>query len=256
MKVSDIYSYIDSFAPFASQAAWDNSGILLGSGDAEVQKVLVCLDVTKAAAAFAAANGCGLIVSHHPVIFHAVKRISPVSAVWDLIRNDVCVLSAHTNLDKAPGGVNDTLCEALGLEYTKCPPEVADGFLNVGTLSENNIKAGRLAQYIAACLHTEVRFADAGMPISRIAVCAGAGGDLASDALRLGCGALITGEASHHDFLDAAAMGISLFAAGHFETEVPVVERLQKKLSGGFPDGTFFAFSQEAPIKILRAGDL
>ena len=136
MKAVDVLSFIDTFAPFSTQAAWDNSGLLLGAADREVTKALVCLDLTKGAAEYAVSHGCDLIVSHHPVIFRAIKSVGADSILWPLIKNDICVISAHTNLDKAPGGVNDTLCELLSLDFTKCGDGIGEGFLNVGDFSQ------------------------------------------------------------------------------------------------------------------------
>lgn len=250
MKVKDIYNWIDAFAPFSSQAAWDNSGLLFGSLEREVSKVLLCLDVTMEAARFAAENGCELMISHHPVLFHPVKQISSDSVYWTLIKNDISVLCAHTNLDKAPGGVNDTLCDALGLEYVKFGEEIAEGFLNTGTIVQA-LSVPALAKYIAERLGGAVRYIDGGEPISRIAVCSGAGGDLATAAKASGCNTLITGDADHHDFLDAAAIGVSLFAAGHHETEVLITKKLYAQLSEAFPSVAFLEFTNRNPIKTV-----
>ena len=250
MKIREIYDYINTFAPFETQAAWDNSGLLIGSADAEARKVLIALDVTSQTAEYAVKNGCGLIVSHHPVIFRALKAIPEQSVVYTLIRNGVGVVSAHTNLDKAQGGVNDTLCKVLGLSFEKAGESVADGFLNVGVLPHAFDALG-LAKYLSERLGAPVRYIDGGRPLERAAVCAGAGGEFASEAASLGCGALVTGDADHHDFLDAAAIGVSLFAAGHYATEVPVTDVLCKKLSAAFPDAEFLVYPKNDPIRTV-----
>ena len=250
MKLIDIYQFIDSFAPFGTQSPWDNSGILLGAPGREVHKALVCLDLTKEVAAYAAAQGCDLIVSHHPVIFRSLKTISSDSVFWQLIRNEVCVISAHTNLDKAPGGVNDTLCGLLKLDYQKCPEDIADGFLNVGTF-EKAMTASETALYLQSLLDGAVRYIDAGRPIKKAAVCCGSGGEFYKEAAALDCDALITGDADHHDFLDAAAIGVSLFAAGHFETETPVTGVIAEKLSTRFPELPVLQYPRRNAITTL-----
>ena len=241
MTVGDVFGFIDSFAPFASQSAWDNSGLLLGEAEREAHKTLVCLDLTKETVQYAVENGCDLIVSHHPVIFRAVKSISSASVFWPLIKNDICVISAHTNLDKAVGGVNDTLCEALFGSFKKCGDEAGDGFLNIGIFNRS-MPAEQTAAFLKMRLGGTVRYTDGGKPIKNAAVCAGAGGEFYKEAALLGCDALITGDADHHDFLDAAALHISLFAAGHYETEIPMIGVLTKKLSERFTDASFLQY--------------
>ncbi len=232
MKVSEIYGFIDSFAPFCTQEPWENSGVLFGCPDNEADRILVCLDITQNAVKYAAEMRCGLIVSHHPLIFHPLKQIPYNSAITALIKNDICVISAHTNLDKAPGGVNDTLCELLGMDYEKADASFGGGFLNVGTLK--NCKTGTdLANHLHQKLHGAVRF-NSNNSIGKIAVCAGAGGEFYADAKAAGCNTLITGDADHHDFLDAAEAGVALFAAGHYETEIPIVYKLAASLERQF----------------------
>ena len=250
MKVSEVYEYIDSFAPFSEQADWDNSGVLMGTPEKETAKALVCLDLTEAAAAYAVSQGCGLIVSHHPVIFRGVKQIAYPSVFTELIRGDVSVISAHTNLDIAPGGVNDTLCETLGMDYEKAGPSIGDGFLNFGFLPQCR-NAGDLARYLHDTLHAPVRYMDALNEIGKIAVCAGSGGEFYREARSAGCTALITGDADHHDFLEAAAIGVSLFAAGHYETEAPIVPKLAEMLSARFPQTEFIVFPGKNPLLTL-----
>ena len=250
MKIKDIYAWIDAYAPFSTQAAWDNSGLLLGSAERDVTKVLVCLDVTEDAARFAVQTHCDLILSHHPVIFRPVKQIGADSVYWTLIRNDISVLCAHTNLDKAPGGVNDTFCELIGMEYEKCPDTLAEGFLNIGNFSETYSAAG-LAAFLSEKLGGAVRYINVGEEIRTVAVCTGAGGEFAAQAREAGYSALITGDADHHDFLDAAAIGVSLFAAGHHETEVPIVHKLCTMLTAAFEQVEFIEYTNVCPIKTV-----
>ena len=134
--------------------------------------------------------------------------------------------------------MNDTLCELLGMDYEKADASFGGGFLNVGTLK--NCKNGNeLANLLHQKLHGAVRFNCNNEIIGKIAVCAGAGGEFVADAKAAGCNALITGDADHHDFLDAAEAGVALFAAGHYETEIPMVFKLAGMLEREFiiPDG-------------------
>ena len=243
----DIYNYIDSFAPFSSQAQWDNSGLLVGSFNSEVTKVLIALDVTAYEIEKAKEINAQLIVSHHPVIFSAQKTFLDKSVAFEAARSGISLLCAHTNLDKATGGVNDTLCEKIGLKYEKMPPEVADGFLNVGT-TDNEYTAQEYAKLLVEKLGAAVRYSSCVNKIGKVAVCSGSGADFFACAKELGCDALVTGDASYHDFLDATHSGIAIFAAGHFETEVIIAEKLQKMLSEKFNDTEFVVSDRFNPI--------
>lgn len=250
-SVKDIYGYIDSFAPFDTKAEWDNPGILIGNSGAKVTKAVVALDITAEEVKQAAENGAQLIISHHPVIFRAVKSMTEKDIGYMLISNGISAVCAHTNLDKAPGGVNDALCEALGMEYVKIPEPAGEGFLNAGTVA-GIASPGELALHISRRLGSAVRYCPASETVDRIAVCSGAGADLFGDAAALGCDALITGDASYHDMLDAAAAGVSIFAAGHYETEIIIVKRVIEKLSAEFPDVEFIASRRAAPVITIK----
>ncbi|WP_052446679.1 Nif3-like dinuclear metal center hexameric protein [Candidatus Soleaferrea massiliensis] len=115
--VGDIYRTIDTkIAPFSLAESWDNPGLLIGGEELPVKKVLLAMDATDAVAEEAVSKRAELIVTHHPVIFSPIKRVEADSVVYKLIRNGISVISAHTNLDIAAGGVNDALAETLGLE--------------------------------------------------------------------------------------------------------------------------------------------
>ncbi|MBR3975379.1 MAG: Nif3-like dinuclear metal center hexameric protein [Clostridia bacterium] len=243
----DIYNYIDSFAPFSSQAQWDNSGLLVGSFNNEVKRVLIALDITAFEIEKAKEIDAQLIVSHHPVIFSAQKSFLDTSVAFEAARAGISLLCAHTNLDKAVGGVNDTLCEKIGLNYEKMPPDIADGFLNVGT-TDIEYTPKEYAKLLSEKLGAAVRFSACADKIKKVAVCSGAGADFFESAKELGCDALVTGDASYHDFLDAEQSGISVFAAGHFETEVIIVEKLQKILAEKFKETEFVVSDRPNPI--------
>ena len=235
MKVLDVYNALDRFAPFCSAAGWDNSGLLIGDPDAAVSRVFLCLDVTEEALAEAQRCGAELIVSHHLVIFRPLKSISYASIQAKLLRAGLHVICAHTNLDKAAGGVNDSLCAALGVPYEKMPPEVAEGFLNVCTLPEA-VSEEAFAALLQTKLGARVSFLPRARAVSKIGVCSGAGADFVKEAAQSGCDAYLTGEASHHEYLDAAAEGITLFTAGHYETEIMATKALEACLREALPE--------------------
>lgn len=242
-KVKDFYGYLNSIAPFETQEDWDNSGMLVGDMDAEVKKVAVVLDITHEEIKKAKAIGADLIISHHPVIFNPIKSVTKGSVPYELVASSINALCCHTPLDIADGGTNDSLAELLGIEVTR----TEDPILRLGTVEPTT--AENLAGKIAKTLNTKVRYADAGRKIEKIAICTGAGCSLIEAAGEID--AFITGDASHHNFLDCIQAGITLIAAGHYETEIVVVPVLVKKLQARFPDIEIIDIKQENPIKFI-----
>lgn len=242
-KVKDFYGYLNSIAPFETQEDWDNSGMLVGDMDAEVKKVAVVLDITHEEIKKAKAIGADLIISHHPVIFNPIKSVTRGSVPYELVASSINALCCHTPLDIADGGTNDSLAELLGIEVTRTENPI----LRLGTVEPTT--AENLAGKIAKTLNTKVRYADAGRKIEKIAICTGAGCSLIEAAGEID--AFITGDASHHNFLDCVQAGITLIAAGHYETEIVVVPVLVKKLQAQFPDIEIIDIKQENPIKFI-----
>lgn len=229
--VRDIYNFIDSFAPFSTQAEWDNSGLLVGNENSVVNKIIFALDVTSDVIEQAKNVGADLIVTHHPVIFKPVSNVLNDSLIYKIIENNISIICAHTNYDKAIDGVNDILCYTVNADTIE---KIDDTFLNIATL-DNTYTTEEFAKHLKEKLNGAVRYNNLNKNISKIAVCSGSGSDYLSLAKELSCDALLTGDASHHSFLDANEMGIVLFACGHFETEMiaikPLLERIEKEFN-------------------------
>ncbi len=242
-KVKDFYDYLNSIAPFDTQEDWDNSGMLVGDMNADVKKAAVVLDITPEEIEKAKTIGANLIISHHPVIFSPIKSVTKGSVPYELIASSINALCCHTPLDIAEGGTNDSLAELLGIDVTRAD----DPILRLGTVEPTT--ADELAGKIAEALNTKVRYADAGKKIEKVAICTGAGCSLIEAAGEID--AFITGDASHHNFLDCVQAGITLIAAGHYETEIVVVPVLVKKLQAQFPDIEIIDIKQENPIKFI-----
>lgn len=229
MKIKDIYDFLDFAAPFSSAAEWDNCGLCVGSLDAEVQKAVIALDVTPEVIDFALLQNAELVITHHPLIFHPVKSVESGTLLSKAVKSGITFISSHTCLDKAVGGVNDCLARKVGLKNA----EFTDvEFLKIG--ETETCTAEQFAANLKIALGGAVRYNDSGKPIQKVAFCSGSGGDLVNEAATVGADALLTGDASHHDFLEAAQNGISLFAAGHYETENPVCEHLYNLLTEQF----------------------
>lgn len=228
-SVKELYTMLAELAPVELAESWDNVGLLVDGGR-PVSGVLVTLDITPAVVEEAARLGCELIVSHHPVIFGGLKRISPVDVPFLLAQKGISAICMHTNLDAADGGVNDVLADLFAMQDREI---FAEGCGRVGRVEETT--AAALAAQAGRVLHTSVKFADAGKPIRRLAVISGAGGSMFADAIAQGADCLLTGEANHHQALDAVRLGMSLVAATHQATEWPVVPVLAEKLKAAFP---------------------
>lgn len=227
--VSEMERIVGTIAPYELAEEWDNVGLLFGRSEAEVTRVLVALDLTQAVLDEAKALGAQLIVTHHPILFHARKRVTDRDRegrlMLDMARADVALIAAHTNLDSAPGGVNDVLMEAMG-----CTQVSGEGAVRVGRF-ETEMTLGRLCERARQRLHAQVRaYGAEDTPVHVLGCCSGAGGSELSRAVLMGADCFITGEIHHHEALDALDAGCTVIEAGHFETENPVCEVLRGAL--------------------------
>lgn len=248
--VTHIYDAIDRLAPFWLTMDFDNTGILVGDRNREIACALLALDCTPAVVEQARQLGAQLIVTHHPVIFHPLKRVNEDAVVYLLIRSDIAVISAHTNLDIAQGGVNDALASAIGLRDCRgleLLNEQTGAWLGrIGTLPEP-LSPEAFAAHIKACLNAaSVKFSAAPRVIRTVALCSGSGADCLDAAISAGADALLTSEVKQHEYLAAAAAGISIFDAGHFDTEDIVIEPLRDYLAKEIPDVHFFTTHRSA----------
>lgn len=240
MTVQNIFDFLNKKFPTETACDFDNVGLLVGDPHTEVKKAVVALDCTTSAVNTAVNKGAQLIITHHPIIFNPLKQVLAGSAVYEVIKSGISVISMHTNLDVGIGGVNDCLSSALTLNnVTKVAAE--DGYLlNVGELT-SPLYPDDLAVYIKAKLGGAVKYLGADKEIKRILLCSGSGGSYVGEVLRQDCDALITADIKHNQFLDARRLGVSLFDAGHFDTEDVVTEPLKRLLEHHFPDIAFIA---------------
>lgn len=245
-SVKEIYEFLNKKFPLELACDFDNPGLLIGDSCTEVKKALVVLDCDIYAVKNALSSGCELIITHHPVIFGGLKKILAGSVQYELVKNGISVISMHTNLDVGSGGVNDCLCKALGLSGV-LSVTASDGFLlRTGTVSP--ISADGLADKIKNYLGGCVKYTDSGKRIEKVLVCSGSGGEFFEDAIRLCCDALITADVKHNVFIDSLNAGLSVFDAGHFNTEDTVIEPLKAMLAEHFTD-TEFITSHHSEIR-------
>ncbi len=234
-RIFDFYNFIDTIAPFSTQENWDNSGFLVGDGNKEVKKVLVALDVTEPVLNEAAEKNVQLIVSHHPVIFGALKEIHPKNIAFLAAEKGIAVISAHTCLDIADGGVNDCLAEALNLKNI-VKVDDGEGLIRMGELKEE-FSCEDFIKYVAEKINVcGIKYTPTDKLIKKVAVCGGSGGDLYPAAMAAGADAYVTANIKHNLFIDMRRDEFCVLDAGHFCTENTVIKPLAEKMKKAFPD--------------------
>ncbi len=244
--VSDILTFLETHAPRSMKMDWDNVGLLCGSKSTPVTKVLVALDPFEHVCQEAAQWGAEVIVTHHPIIFRPLPNITDETSIGrgiiTLIQNNISAINAHTNLDQAPGGVNDVLARKLDLEnirvVTPCGTTEDGqpwGLLRMGEITEQTLDA--FLGHVKAKLRCDgLRYVSSGKPVRKVAVGGGACADGIMEAIRAGCDTFITSDIKYNQFWDAHDFGLNLIDAGHFHTENPVVAVLAEKIAASFPE--------------------
>lgn len=236
----EIEKSLFDLAPRSGAMDWDNVGLLVGDPETEVTRVLVALDATETVADEAAAKGCELIVTHHPIMncrwlpVQTLREDTPQGRLLrKLTRQNMSVICMHTNLDVAEGGVNDVLARTLRLEDPG--PFLEDGLGRIGQLPAPMALGDFVARVSEVLGCSGLRYADAGKPVWRVAVGGGACGEYVDAAATAGCDTFVTADLGYHTFLDAAGKGVNLIDAGHFPTENPVCQVLISYLQDKFP---------------------
>lgn len=247
-RVSEVCKYLDATFPFALREDYDNVGLLCGDPDREVTRILVALDATSETIQKACLDGAELIVTHHPLIFTPLRCVtedaSDARRVASLLRAGISCISLHTNLDRAPGGVNNALARAIGAE----PETFLEEIGCICCLPEEETMPAFLERVSAALGTKDVRYLSSGKPVRRIAVCGGAGGNILYNAGKCRCDTVITGEVKHHQWIDAAEGKLNMIEAGHFYTENPIVPVLADLLRKKWPDLDVVSITGSAAI--------
>jgi len=234
MNVQTVYDLINTVAPFDTQMEGDNSGLLVGSPFQEIRNILFALDVTEPVIDEAIALGADLIVTHHPLMFSAIRSLTDGSyegrLIQRLVRENISLIAAHTNLDRASGGINDTLAALCGLVEISGEDYFRAGFL------PREMTVREFADLLSENLETTVRvMAPEDRIIRRVGLCSGSGGDEWIHAAEAGCDAFVSGEIKHHYALAMSDESIAAFECGHFATEEPglaaLAEALQNSLN-------------------------
>ncbi len=221
-------SALERFAPLPLQESWDNAGLQVGLTETEVSGALLCLDVNEKIVDEAIQKGCNLVVSHHPLLFRGLKTISDLTdvqrTVMKAVQKGVCVISMHTNMDNAKGGVNYKMAEKLGLRDVQfLAPKMVDGVESgsgvIGELpeaqaSDDFVLAVKKAFGVECAMCNELLR----RPVRKVALCGGAGDFLLDDALKAGADAFITGEMHYHQYFGYEQQ-IQICVIGHYQSE-------------------------------------
>ncbi|MBR2924901.1 MAG: Nif3-like dinuclear metal center hexameric protein [Clostridia bacterium] len=228
--VGDIHAWLDSIAPFATAEGFDNVGLLIGDASVPVSKVIFTLDLSEKNVDEAIAWGAELMITHHPIIFSPLRRINYAAPFGRMLRKltgaNISVIAAHTNWDKAPQGVGDTLAQRLTL--TNVTP--LDDFTRLGDL-ETPLTPSAFAALMTEKLGFAPRwYGDEDKLLRKVAVAGGSYGEGYELALNAGADAFVSGEVKHHEILDAVAQGLTIYDGGHHATEQPAMPVLQSLL--------------------------
>ena len=243
VDMAEIYDYLNSLYPFSTQEKWDNSGWLVESENTKCRTVLLALDISYPVTSEAACKQADLVISHHPVIFSPLKRITSNDPVHCLVYNNIAAMCLHTNLDIAKTGTNGVILRKLAEKYSFAAEhepfeELGDG-MSLGWIVEltEAVDSRELACELKKMLGCNcVRMtANSSGKVRRIAFCSGSGGSMLSLAAQKGCDALITGDVKHDVWISSQNMGITLIDCGHFHTENPVLWELRRVLEEKFP---------------------
>lgn len=239
MTVKELYSVFSERIPEELREEWDNDGLMCSADtSSEVRRVLCTLDVTEEIVDYAIEQCFDLIISHHPLIFRPLTSVTEdnhvARKVIKLIESGISVFSFHTRADKVSGGVNDRLCDLLGMFDTK---PFGEGLLGrIGELDEELTIEDFACKVKLATGSDTVRYADGYNSVRRVAVVGGDGKDFVSAAITEGADTFLSGRLSYNVMEEASERGINLVEAGHYFTEQPVTELFRNIVNRADPE--------------------
>lgn len=238
--VNDILNAIETIAPAALAEEWDNIGLQVGCRQWPVKHVLTALDPTPEVIREVRKRGADALVTHHPLIFSPLRTLdldTPLGGMLQvLLRHQIAVISAHTNLDIVQGGVNDILASFLALDRLAVLQPTAEdahcGLGRIGNLPDRTTLADLAAEIKRRLTIPHLRFAgDPQLPVHRVALCSGSGSSLLRTFLASGAQVYITGDVRYHEAREVEAHGLGVIDVGHYESEHIILESLSKQLA-------------------------
>ena len=243
--VKDIMAFMENLAPAYMKMGNDRVGLNCGHPDAPVSTVLISLDASTAACREAKEVGAQLLLTHHALLYHPdfiTEYTEAGTNTLFLIENHIAHFNAHTNLDCAPGGVNDCFANRLGLKNIEViSPDGTDSQGRpYGLLRSGTVETQSLTEFMALVKEKlgcdTLKYTDSGKPVHKVAVGGGSCGSELYKAAMAGCDTFVTADCAYHQHFDAQFRGMNLIDAGHWHTENPVCAMLAEKLQAAFPD--------------------
>ncbi len=276
--VAAVAEVLRQIAPLELAESWDNVGLLVGAPSRSVRCLMTCLTITPEVVDEAIARRVDLIVTHHPLPFRPLSRLTNETTVGRmllrLIANHSAVYSAHTAFDSAADGVNQMWAEALDLQTIEplvplataasgpssptremfAGDTIAVGGGRCGTLAAARSLESLATAATQVVSAADCRIVEAGDSVTRVAIACGSGGSFIEAAVAKGCQALITGEATFHACLEARAHGLALILVGHYASERFAICRLARELAVRLGTGTGESevFASTADVDPLR----
>ena len=259
MRCSEVMNILESLSPVMFAEKWDNVGLLVGREDKTVHKVMLALDATEDVIEQAVLQGVDLLLTHHPLLFSSIKRITEADftgrRLLKLIRNDICYYAMHTNFDVM--GMADAAADALGLERCEAleityEDEISkEGIGRIGTLPQKmTLKQTAELCKDAFSIDTVRVYGDAKSEVELVAIVPGSGKDYIDAALEKGADVLITGDIGHHNGLDAMEQGLAIIDAGHYGVEKLFVPYMTEFFEDQMPELTVVKAVENPPFYV------
>lgn len=260
MKVNDLISAIEEFAPQEIKESWDNPGLQVGDKEMNVTSVMVCLDITEAILDEAISRGCNMVVTHHPLIFHGLRHLTGATAteriVARAIKENVAIYSAHTNLDSTWDGVSHEMAHLIGVtDLEVLEPQPGNTRAGLGVIGVvRPVPTLEFLRHLKKIFSVQALRYSANsqcLVVRKVAICGGSGASLIKRALELNADVIVTGDVKYHDFTTYGP-DILIADIGHFESELCTKEIFSRLLRERFPELVVFPSEQETnPIGVM-----
>ncbi len=255
-SLHEICDFLDRYAPVQLAEEWDNVGLLVGDKSSSVARIMTCLTVTPESAEEAISKRADLIVSHHPLPFHPIKKLTTESTstklLWNLIRAGIGIYSPHTGFDSAEAGINQLICQRIGLQEIRPLLPAIDHSTGLGAGRIGRLEVPTdLVSFIDLlkqkfCIRKLQFVGNLSNSVSIVSSACGSGGSFLENADSAGCDTLVTGEAGFHTCLEAKARFMSLILLGHYSSERFAIEILSDVLQSQFADLEVWASEKES----------
>ncbi|MBR3643573.1 MAG: Nif3-like dinuclear metal center hexameric protein [Parasporobacterium sp.] len=260
MKCRDVINKLEELSPVKYASEWDNVGLLIGRKDREITKIYVALDATEDVIESAVQSGADMILTHHPMIFTPVRRITNEDftgrRIMKIIHHDICLYAMHTNFDVM--GMADAAADELGLKHRSVlsvtyEDDIAkEGFGRVGRLPRV-MTLQECADHVKKCFGIEhvTVYGDLQGMVENAAICPGSGKSMADEAVMAGADVYITGDIGHHDGIDMIARNMAVIDAGHYGIEKLFIPYMLEYLKRELPSLKVAGHPQISPAKVI-----